>query len=254
MLKTNNVNNYYINNKVYSDFLNNQEINSFSLYIDSIIKYSNQSSKILDVGCGSGIVVDHLSNLGLNCYGIEISDSSLQICKLKKGKYCIYNGNKIPFKDFSFNIVGTWNVLEHVDNVNNMLYEMKRVLKQSGVLIIGAPNLLSITNSYHYRTRGIIRKITNVLILMKKTWKYFTNNRVKFDKFNPVHNEPILPDDDAVNLKNPIDIVKWSRQNNFKVLTNLGNLYSNNGILGYIRNIFPLRYLSGGVFVIMQKL
>ena len=112
---------------------------------DAVKGYIVNGSKFLDVGCGSGYSMRKASNeLNCICSGIDpdpgafgvgrYSNQSTIGLNIKKG-----SAEKIDFKDESFDIVYCSHVLEHVNNENGSLIEMKRVLKKDGVLIIGMP-------------------------------------------------------------------------------------------------------------------
>lgn len=245
---------YYLSNPKYSQFLNQAQNKDFKLYSETVLSGLSPNDKFLDVGCGTGNAVSFIARTGVSAYGVEVSRSSLKLCKQKKGIYKIYDGGKLPFPDKYFATVGCWNVLEHVDNVELLLDEMKRVLDHGGRLIIGAPNLLSITNSYHRRTRGLVRKMQNLFITFHKLVKYFSNVPIKIEKIASIMNPVFSPDDDAVNIINPFDILKWGKLNNLVVVDHSGSLFSDSSFMGLIRSHTILKHISGGIFIVFKKL
>jgi len=244
---------YYRSNLEYTKFLEQGEIGGFKLYIDEIIRLTKPRMKVLDVGCGTGIVVNDLSEKKRDAYGVEISRPSVELAKKKRvGRYFWYDGTKLPFKSNFFDLVGSFNVIEHVDDVILFLDESLRVLKPGGYLIVCAPNFLSITSSYHYRTSGIIRKIKNLGIIFFKILNYFFSNDVTFEKFPPVRRENFQPDDDAVNLINPVDLAKWAKMKKLKVVKYWGTVME--GYLSYRLKNFPIiNLITGGVFFVFKK-
>lgn len=105
-----------------------------------------KKDKILDVGCGDGYYLYLLSNLGnFNLTGIDNNSSSLKAAKKQLGKKPIklIKGDilKMPFKNKYFDKIICSEVLEHLDNDKKGLLEMKRVLKDNGVLCITVPHL-----------------------------------------------------------------------------------------------------------------
>lgn len=243
---------YYHNNFRYSEFLDQGSVEGFSLYIDEILSRTAKGDKILDVGCGTGIVVNKLVECGLDGYGVEVSKTSIDLAKRKrKGKYYLYNGTKLPFESDFFDLVGSFNVIEHVDDVLIFLDESLRVLKAGGYLIVCAPNFLSVTSSYHYRTKGVIRKIKNLGLTFLKILNYFGDS-VMFGKFQPVIRESFQPDDDAVNLINPIDLAKWGRLRKLEILKYWGAIMP--GYLSfYLKNLPVINLVTGGVFFVFKK-
>ncbi len=240
---------YYIHNSKYSKFLDNAKEEHFSLYTDAVMKYCPTKGKFLDVGCGTGVVVNYLSKQSTDAYGIEISESSLKMASKRQGKYKLVRDEFIPFTDKSFDVVGSYDVLEHVENVDTFLNECKRVLKKEGYLIICSPNFLSITNSYHWRTAGLLRKIQNIHIFIQKYFNYLFGSQVLFDKFDPVVKSKFSPDDDATNLINHLDLFMWAKINKMKIIKSSGSILPDN-MFGSL----PLfKYFTGGVFLILQK-
>lgn len=87
-----------------------------NFYRALLIKIFINPKNALDVGCGTGRLVYHLRRLGIEAYGIEISKYALQTASeevrpfLKRGDIV-----KIPYKDNSFDLVLTFDVLEHLE-------------------------------------------------------------------------------------------------------------------------------------------
>jgi len=97
-----------------------------------------QNSKILDIGCGTGIILSSLTNYK-NIYGIDNEPKAIQYCKKNKLKnVTIGNAQKLSFPSNFFDCLIVLDVLEHVDE-NIALSEFVRVLKPGGYLIITVP-------------------------------------------------------------------------------------------------------------------
>lgn len=87
-----------------------------NLYRALIIKLWLKPKKCLDVGCGTGYLVKYLRKLGIDAYGVEISQHALDLApdevKPFLSKADIVN---LPFEDNSFDVVITFDVLEHLE-------------------------------------------------------------------------------------------------------------------------------------------
>ncbi len=90
--------------------------------------------KVLDVGCGCG---QYMPLLGEECVGIDYSIEGLKIVKSLK---ILSNVEYLPFRDNYFDTVFASEVLEHVKDDVKAVEEMKRVLKDDGLLIASTPN------------------------------------------------------------------------------------------------------------------
>lgn len=92
--------------------------------------------RVLDVGAGSGAVLQRYLDAGLGeeVHAVEISASGLEQLDRRKssrfvgGKY--FDGIRIPYPDDSFDLVILSHVLEHVEHPRLLLHEIRRVAKQ----------------------------------------------------------------------------------------------------------------------------
>lgn len=246
----NNHDDYYKENQEYSDFLESHEESDYIKTVDFINKLlsKKKSKKVLEVGCGTGKLLSLLKN-EIKSVGIEISRSSLRIARQKKLKVYPYNGRIFPFKKDTFDVVLSYNVLEHVNDPLLFLEEQKRVLKKGGHMLVACPNFLSFSNNYHHRTKGFIRKIKNFLILLF----YLAFNKVNFEKMKPIIRKEFQPDDDAINVTNPVQLINWANLNNLNVIFWSSQLkYSNNKIISLLDKT-PFKVGLGACFIIMRK-
>ncbi len=99
--------------------------------------------KLLDVGCGDGVALYLLQQAlpELELYGVDPSEEALEVArkKIRGVKVEKSTSDSLPFEDDFFDIVISSDVIEHVDNPELMLSEMKRVAKAGATLIIGTP-------------------------------------------------------------------------------------------------------------------
>jgi methionine biosynthesis protein MetW len=108
--------------------------------LQSIAKLVPPGSRVLDLGCGDGALLDHLQReRGCTGYGIEIADENVLACA-KRGVNVIQanldQGLKI-FDDDTFDVVLQIDTLQHLRNAETMLRETARVGKLG---IVAFPN------------------------------------------------------------------------------------------------------------------
>lgn len=100
--------------------------------------------KILDVGCGSGLLVRYLNQNGFKAIGCDPSKEAVKIAKKINAKGVIFNTgvSKLPVCDNSIELVTAISVVEHLTNkqMNKFLKECTRVLKPKGLIFIITPN------------------------------------------------------------------------------------------------------------------
>ena len=101
--------------------------------------------KILDIGCGGGLLCEPLSKLGAKVVGIDASEKNIKIAKthakrsnLKINYYCASPEN-FNFKG-KFDVVLNMEIVEHVENVSLFLKESAKFLKKDGIMFIATLN------------------------------------------------------------------------------------------------------------------
>jgi SAM-dependent methyltransferase len=94
------------------------------------------TGRVLDFGCGSKPYESLFFNAE-SYVGVDIETSGHNH-KLSKVDY-FYDGKTLPFPDNTFDAVVSFEVVEHVFNIEEMLSEIKRVLKANGTLLLTVP-------------------------------------------------------------------------------------------------------------------
>jgi len=105
---------------------------------------------VLDIGFGSGNILEILKKSGAICYGVEISQVAIDRLKKKGYRLKLAHGTILPYKKRFFDIVISSHTIEHVREEKKILEEIKRVLKPKGVFIMGVPTG-KFKNPLHYR-------------------------------------------------------------------------------------------------------
>ena len=99
----------------------------------SQIKDKNLS--LLEVGCG----VSDLFNHELNLVGVDLDSDSVKLNKKRGMNAVVGDATKLPFADSSFDVIILADILEHLKESTQALFEAKRVLKTGGRVIITVP-------------------------------------------------------------------------------------------------------------------
>ena len=102
------------------------------------------SGKVLDVGCGRGLVLQELSRLGHECYGIERSHLAASRAK-RIPKLQIYTDplENCGFISSTFDLALLWHVLEHLEEPGRILVQIREILKPGALLVLEVPNFSS---------------------------------------------------------------------------------------------------------------
>jgi len=133
-------------------------------------------SKVLDIGCGTGIYVDYLSKKGKEVFGIDFVENFIKYAeKHRRGKFLIAKAGKLPFNDKTFDTVIMFDLLEHLDDPVKTLKEAVRVTKKRIILIVPRESDISLKKHglifNHYLDRTHLRYYTKkkLKVLIKKT-------------------------------------------------------------------------------------
>lgn len=136
-----------------------------------INKYKIKSKmKVLDLGCGRGDFLEPFKYENIDIYGVDFAENSIKDLKSKNYnvKYCDFGVASIPFKNDYFDIIFSKSVIEHLDNPENYLSEIKRILKPNGRLLIMAPDWYSqymiFYNDYTHKHPYTLESLKNTLI------------------------------------------------------------------------------------------
>ncbi|HKP52861.1 MAG TPA: class I SAM-dependent methyltransferase [Chloroflexia bacterium] len=95
--------------------------------------------RALDLGCGTGLNLDHLSKLA-QPVGTDYYEEALQFCR-ERGHtmLCKADAAELPFGEGVFDIITALDVVEHLDDDVTALCELRRVLRPGGVAVISVP-------------------------------------------------------------------------------------------------------------------
>ncbi len=108
--------------------------------IESLVRSLSPAPKtnILDVGCGTGMMVEGLGGYG-RVVGIELASEALVYCKRRGIPAVQGTALSLPIRANAGEIITSLDLIEHVDDDVAALREIHRVLKPGGVVIITVP-------------------------------------------------------------------------------------------------------------------
>ena len=139
------------------------------------LKFDKQQ-KVLVVGAGTGVEMIKFAKKGCFTYGIEPDKKALEILKLRsqlqqldQNKITQAVAEKIPYPDNFFDFVYCWQVLEHVQIVEQSIREMVRVTKPDGYIFIGCPDYRQIAEPHYklYLPLFLPRWINKILLKLR---------------------------------------------------------------------------------------
>lgn len=119
--------------------------------------------RVLDVGCGGGLLAEELARRGFEVTGIDPAPESIETARKHASAsglsidYEVGTGEALPFPDGQFDHVTCCDVLEHVDDVDRVIAEVARVLRPGGLFLYDTIN------------RTFVSKL--VVIKLMQEWK-----------------------------------------------------------------------------------
>jgi len=172
--------------------------------------------KILDIGCGGGLLSEPMCRLGAKVTGIDASDKNIKVAKLHSQKnnlqidYFCSSPEKFNAKD-KFDVILNMEIVEHVEDVNFFLKSCSKLLKKDGIMFVATLN--KTLKSYIFAIVGA-EYILRWLPIGTHEWEKFIKpeelvsilekNNLKLDKvdgmnFNLIKNKWSVSNDKSVN-------------------------------------------------------
>ncbi len=106
--------------------------------------------ELLEVGCGTGLVLERLARFASHAKGIDLSPGMLEKARERQLDVVEGSATELPFADASFDVTCSFKVLAHVPDIDRALSEMARVTRPGGHIIAEFYNPLSF--------RGLVKK------------------------------------------------------------------------------------------------
>src|SRR5438046_2765463 len=98
------------------------------------------NGRILDVGCGNGVISRHLGRLGFNVLGIDVSEKTIEMAKaiepMPNVTFMKKSAEELVASGERYDAVICSEVLEHLDNPGALLKVLHETLAENGKLIV----------------------------------------------------------------------------------------------------------------------
>ena len=122
-------------NPIRISYIKENIINTFNLQKSD---RSLKGIKILDIGCGGGLLSEPMARMGADVFGIDASDKNINIAKLHSKKnnlkinYLCSSPEKLKVKK-KFDVILNMEIIEHVDDVNFFIKKSSELLKKKWI-------------------------------------------------------------------------------------------------------------------------
>ena len=172
--------------------------------------------KVLDIGCGGGLLAEPMCRLGAKVTAIDASEKNINVAKLHAKKnnlkinYICTSPEKLK-NDNKFDVILNMEIVEHVEDINFFLRSCSKLLKKNGIMFVATLN--KTLKSYIFAIVGA-EYILRWLPIGTHEWEKFVNpddlikilkiNNIKLDridgmKFNVITDKWNISQDKSVN-------------------------------------------------------
>lgn len=121
--------------------LQSESVNSWGRIVAERLRavYQFAGCRILDIGCAGGAYVEELLAHGYDAFGSDIMMNSAWM-QGSESRYTVADINNLPYVNHSFDTIIAFEILEHLENVEVALAELRRLAKKN--IILSVPNCL----------------------------------------------------------------------------------------------------------------
>jgi ubiquinone/menaquinone biosynthesis C-methylase UbiE len=116
---------------------------------------------LLEVGCGTGLLLERLAKTARTAQGIDLSPGMLEKAEARGLNVRQGSATELPYPDGSFDVTCSFKVLAHVPCIERAIAEMVRVTRPSGVIIAEFYNPMSL--------RGLLKRLGPAGSISQKT-------------------------------------------------------------------------------------
>ena len=112
-----------------------------------------RKTRLLDIGCSTGILTRHYAEYFGRVIGIDIDDGAVEWARQNRAAYNVSyqvgDSMKVPFLTGEFDLVTCTHIYEHVPDAQRMLDEIHRVLRPGGLCFFAAENRLRVWDGHY---------------------------------------------------------------------------------------------------------
>jgi len=145
----------------FFDAIERHRYSEYAPWMPRLMEFEKfRDARLLEIGCGMGTDLLQFSRGGARCVGIDLTPRSIEITQHRfklygaDGAFMISDGEHLPFRSESFDVVYSNGVLHHTPDTEGAIREVHRVLKPGGV----AKVMLYHRNSLNYWFEIVLRR------------------------------------------------------------------------------------------------
>jgi ubiquinone/menaquinone biosynthesis C-methylase UbiE len=109
-----------------------------------IVRRVGQGCDLLEVGCGTGLILERVARFAASAKGIDLSPGMLEHARSRGLDVALGSATELPFASESFDVAYSFKVLAHVPGLEQALAEMARVVRPGGYIVFDSYNRQSL--------------------------------------------------------------------------------------------------------------
>jgi 2-polyprenyl-3-methyl-5-hydroxy-6-metoxy-1,4-benzoquinol methylase len=134
---------------MWSEYHGHRHEMRYRLVGEAARKYAEPGATVLDIGCGSGLVADRLAGMPLHYIGVDFGGHHIESAAKRhwadpdpvlRTSFVRGDGEQLPLQDASVDLVVFTEVIEHLVRPELAVWEIARVLRPGGVLVMTTNN------------------------------------------------------------------------------------------------------------------
>lgn len=130
--------------KTKYEFTRYADIKRLHFILEAIRKHVGSTGRVLDVGCGNGVITRFIGSHGYDVLGIDVSDKTIAkataLNTLPNVQFQVKSAEDLVADGEHYDAVICSEVLEHLNNPSLLLTELHKAVKPSGILVVTVPN------------------------------------------------------------------------------------------------------------------
>ncbi|WP_055445282.1 class I SAM-dependent methyltransferase [Lacinutrix himadriensis] len=171
--------------RLETSIFNGNTINHLHRY--AVAMHLVKGKTVLDIASGEGYGSHLMSLESLKVYGVDIDKESIDRAKIKYSRdnleFLVGSTSDIPLDTNSVDVVISYETIEHHDEHEQMMTEIKRVLKPKGTLIISSPDKYFYSDKRNYNNPFHIKELyksefTDLLSKYFKIYKLYSQSYI----------------------------------------------------------------------------
>ena len=200
-------------NPIRIEFIKDKLISHFK--IEPNIQKPLAGLKILDIGCGGGLLCEPLTRLGADVTGIDASEQNIKVAKLHseemnlKIKYINASPEQLNLRN-KFDIILNMEIVEHVSNVEIFIKNCSELISKNGIMFVSTIN--KNLKSYLFAIVGA-EYVLRWLPIGTHDW----NNFLKPNELENIVTKNNFSFDENIGIKFNIFLKKWRKSNDTSV-------------------------------------